>query len=51
MGWGAIETLDLISTTLSDDMFLTGRYSMIVLAFDKSLLEGLSVLYLVYPAR
>jgi hypothetical protein len=51
MGWGAIETLDLTPTTVSEDTFLTGRYSIIVLAFEKSLLEGLSVVYLVNLAR
>jgi hypothetical protein len=51
MGWGAIETLDLIPKALSKDAFLTGRYSIIVLAFEKYLLQGLSVLCLVCPAR
>jgi hypothetical protein len=28
MGWGSIEALDLISKTLPEDTFLTGRYSI-----------------------
>jgi hypothetical protein len=48
---GAMKTLDLISKILSEDSFSEGRDSIMVLAFEKSLLEGRSVLHHVYPAR